>query len=94
MGEYSEVGESLLRRACPSAATFYESGHHGDLWMDLEVLFVDVHALQGWSAALAVQLAPCRADLVCGPLTGERCWHCPWRGRWARLRLQRACCGR
>ena len=38
--------------------------------MDLEVLFVDVRALQGWSAALAAQLAPCRADLVCGPLTG------------------------
>ncbi len=48
----------------------YESGHHGDLWMDLEVLFVDVRALQSWAAALAAQLASCRADFVCGPLTG------------------------
>ncbi len=71
MGEHSEVRESLFNALHAERGHFlYESGHHGDLWMDLEVLFVDVHALQGWSVALAAQLAACRADFVCGPLTG------------------------
>jgi orotate phosphoribosyltransferase len=48
----------------------YESGHHGDLWLDLDALFVDARAVQGWAAALAAQLAACRPEVVCGPLTG------------------------
>jgi orotate phosphoribosyltransferase len=48
----------------------YESGHHGDLWLDLEALLVDARAVQGWAATLAQQVAPCRPEVVCGPLTG------------------------
>jgi orotate phosphoribosyltransferase len=48
----------------------YESGHHGDLWLDLDALLVDARAVQGWAAALAQQVAACRPDVVCGPLTG------------------------
>jgi orotate phosphoribosyltransferase len=48
----------------------YESGHHGDLWLDLDALVVDASALQGWAAALAPQAAACRPEVVCGPLTG------------------------
>jgi orotate phosphoribosyltransferase len=48
----------------------YESGHHGDLWLDLDALVVDARAVHGWAAALAEQAAACRPDLVCGPLTG------------------------
>jgi orotate phosphoribosyltransferase len=48
----------------------YESGHHGDLWLDLDALLVDAQAVQGWAAALAEQVAPCRPEVVCGPLTG------------------------
>ena len=71
MGEHSTVREALLNAVhAERGHFFYESGHHGDLWMDLEVLFVDVRALQGWAAALAARLTTYRADLVCGPLTG------------------------
>jgi orotate phosphoribosyltransferase len=48
----------------------YESGHHGDLWLDLDALLVDARAVQGWAAALAQQMAACRPEVVCGPLTG------------------------
>jgi orotate phosphoribosyltransferase len=48
----------------------YESGHHGDLWLDLDALLVDARALAGWAAALAEQAAACRPEVVCGPLTG------------------------
>jgi orotate phosphoribosyltransferase len=48
----------------------YESGHHGDLWLDLDALLVDARAVQGWAAALAEQVAACRPEVVCGPLTG------------------------
>jgi orotate phosphoribosyltransferase len=48
----------------------YESGHHGDLWLDLDALLVDARAVQGWAAALAPQVAACRPEVVCGPLTG------------------------
>jgi orotate phosphoribosyltransferase len=48
----------------------YESGHHGDLWLDLDALLVDARAVQGWAAALAQQAAACRPEVVCGPLTG------------------------
>ena len=48
----------------------YESGHHGDLWLDLDTLLVDARAVQGWAAALAQQVAACRPEVVCGPLIG------------------------
>jgi orotate phosphoribosyltransferase len=48
----------------------YESGHHGDLWLDLDALLVDARAVHGWAAALAEQVAACRPEVVCGPLTG------------------------
>jgi len=48
----------------------YESGHHGDLWLDLDALLVDARAVHGWAAALAEQVATCRPEVVCGPLTG------------------------
>jgi len=48
----------------------YESGHHGDLWLDLDALFVDAWRARGWAAALAGQAAVCRPELVCGPLIG------------------------
>jgi orotate phosphoribosyltransferase len=48
----------------------YESGHHGDLWLDLDALLVDARAVQGWAAALAQQVAAWRPEVVCGPLVG------------------------
>jgi orotate phosphoribosyltransferase len=48
----------------------YESGHHGDLWLNLDALFVDARRVRSWAAALADRAAVCQPDLVCGPLTG------------------------
>lgn len=48
----------------------YESGHHGDLWLDLDTLFVEARRMQGWASALARRAAPSRPEIVCGPLTG------------------------
>jgi orotate phosphoribosyltransferase len=48
----------------------YESGHHGDLWLDLDALFLDAARARPWAIALARQAAPCRPELICGPLTG------------------------
>lgn len=45
-----------------------ESGHHGDLWLDLEVLCLRPRLLARSVAALAAQLAPFDVEVVCGPL--------------------------
>ena len=48
----------------------YKSDHHGDLWLDLDTLLVDARAVHARAGALAEQVAPCRPEVVCGPLTG------------------------
>lgn len=48
----------------------YASGHHGDLWLDLDTLFVSPRRLQPYVAELASQLTPHGLEVVCGPLTG------------------------
>jgi orotate phosphoribosyltransferase len=45
-----------------------ESGHHGDLWLDLELLFVRPRRVAPYAAELA-RLLPA-VDAVCGPLLG------------------------
>jgi orotate phosphoribosyltransferase len=47
-----------------------ESGHHGDLWLDLDRLFLHPAALQPFTSQLADQLVKYRLDAVCGPLVG------------------------
>ena len=48
----------------------YESGHHGDLWLELEPLFVDPARLRAWAGVLAERVRAWRVEVVCGPLTG------------------------
>ena len=48
----------------------YESGHHGDLWLDLDTLLVDARRVRRWAGELARSAAACAPELVCGPLTG------------------------
>jgi orotate phosphoribosyltransferase len=45
-----------------------ESGHHGDLWLNLESLCQRPQVLEPFVDGLAAQLAPLRFDAVCGPL--------------------------
>lgn len=47
-----------------------ESGHHGDLWLDLDGLFRRPHALAPHVSALAVGIGEYGIEVVCGPLVG------------------------
>jgi orotate phosphoribosyltransferase len=46
----------------------FESGHHGDFWLDLETLCVRPAAISASAADLAARLRPHGVDVVCGPL--------------------------
>ena len=45
-----------------------ESGHHGELWLDLELLCLRPDPVQRLAIELAKQLRPYQVDCVCGPL--------------------------
>jgi orotate phosphoribosyltransferase len=45
-----------------------ESGHHSDVWLDLEALCLRPRAVQPLAAELAAKLRPHDVDAVCGPL--------------------------
>src|SRR5258706_2507404 len=47
-----------------------ESGYHTDLWLTLDALFVDPHAIAPLVAALADKLRPHAVTAICGPLLG------------------------
>ncbi|HMD06369.1 MAG TPA: phosphoribosyltransferase family protein [Candidatus Acidoferrum sp.] len=45
-----------------------ESGHHGDLWLELETLCLHPQEIQIFAAQLAAKLLPQKVEVVCGPL--------------------------
>ena len=45
----------------------FESGHHGDFWLDLETLCARPAAIAPLAAELAARIRPYRVDAVCGP---------------------------
>jgi len=45
-----------------------ESGHHGDLWLDLELLYLKPARVRPLAARLAARLASFEIEAVCGPL--------------------------
>lgn len=47
-----------------------ESGHHGELWLDVDRLFVQPALLEPFVTQLADKLASHDAEVICGPLTG------------------------
>lgn len=47
-----------------------ESGHHGNLWLDLDPLFLRPGRLRRFVVALAGRLAAHSVEAVCGPLVG------------------------
>lgn len=47
-----------------------ESGHHGDLWLDVDRLFVEPRRVRPHAAALAERLDAHHVHVICGPLTG------------------------
>jgi orotate phosphoribosyltransferase len=48
----------------------FESGHHGELWLDLDLLFRRPARLLPYVCELAGLLEPYDAEVICGPLTG------------------------
>lgn len=47
-----------------------ESGHHGNLWLDLDSLFLRPARLRRFAGALALRLGDLAIEAVCGPLVG------------------------
>jgi orotate phosphoribosyltransferase len=60
------IAEGLVRRG----HFVYESGHHGDTWLDLLALVSQPRRLCALADRLAGKLVAYRADVVCGPLEG------------------------
>jgi orotate phosphoribosyltransferase len=48
----------------------YESGDHGDAWLELELLFAEPKRMRKAAQELALALGDLEADLVCSPLVG------------------------
>jgi orotate phosphoribosyltransferase len=47
-----------------------ESGHHGNLWLDLDLLFLHPKALQPFVVELARNISSFGVEGICGPLIG------------------------
>ena len=47
-----------------------ESGHHGELWLDLDQLFIRPRDVRPFAKELADHLAAHQPEMVCGPLIG------------------------
>lgn len=63
----TEVEIADLRR---TGHFLYESGHHGDTWLDLDRLFVDQRRLHHIAGELAARLRRHEVGVICGPLVG------------------------
>ncbi|HKB89226.1 MAG TPA: phosphoribosyltransferase family protein [Opitutaceae bacterium] len=48
----------------------YESGYHGDLWLDLDTVFLRPAELRPYIVELAQKLSTHPIDAVCGPMVG------------------------
>jgi len=47
-----------------------ESGHHTDMWIDIDTLFVHPVRLRPFARALALRLAMHEVEVMCGPVIG------------------------
>jgi orotate phosphoribosyltransferase len=45
-----------------------ESGHHGDVWLDLELLCLDPKPVGRFAREIAARLARHKVEIICGPL--------------------------
>jgi orotate phosphoribosyltransferase len=63
--------EELVRLLAARKGHFrLESGHHGDLWLELDPLYLRPGRLRRFTADLAGRLAAHGVEAVCGPLVG------------------------
>ncbi len=69
MNEPDRIGHPIARLMSSRSGHFLlESGHHGSLWLDLEVLCLDPAAVRPFAVDLAARLKPYDVEAVCGPL--------------------------
>jgi orotate phosphoribosyltransferase len=65
----SPLEEELDRLLQPRNGHFrFESGHHGDLWLELELLYLHPSEVRSLAAELSRRLRGFELDGVCGPL--------------------------
>jgi orotate phosphoribosyltransferase len=70
-GNYSQMQKELLNLLTARKGHFrLESGHHGDLWLDLDLLFRRPRDVRPFVVELANRLAKYKSGAVCGPLVG------------------------
>lgn len=63
------MDSDLLTLLAPRTGHFrYESGHHSDTWLDLELLSLHPRALRPFVAEIASRLEPLGVEAICGPL--------------------------
>jgi orotate phosphoribosyltransferase len=63
--------KSLIDLMAPRSGHFrFESGHHGDRWLEPDLLLRRPTALRPFAIALSQRLGRHRFEVVCGPLTG------------------------
>lgn len=70
MWKRTAIDQLLACMAARRGHFVLESGHHGDLWLDVDRLFVRPALLQAFVAQLAERIAGYKAEVICGPLTG------------------------
>jgi len=69
MRDEPEMYDELLDAVAARRGHFrLESGHHGNLWLDLELLCAQPARMERFAATLAGRLAHHGIDVVCGPL--------------------------
>lgn len=69
--ENQEIEAALLQLVTSREGHFrFESGHHGNLWLDLDALFLKPRSIARIAATLTHRLAEHEVQLVCGPLVG------------------------
>jgi orotate phosphoribosyltransferase len=63
------MSADVLSLVCGRQGHFLlESGHHGDLWFQLETLCLHSREIRSFAAQLAARLAQHNVEVVCGPL--------------------------
>jgi orotate phosphoribosyltransferase len=65
------VDDDVVQLARPQRGHFdLGTGYHGDVWLDLDALFLRPAALRPYVRVLAGRLRQHRLDAVCGPMEG------------------------
>ena len=69
------VDEEIVRLLAGRRGHFLlESGHHGDLWLDLDGMFVRPTRVARFATELATRIAAHEIEAVCGHLSEGRSW--------------------